>query len=245
MLHKPISKRFLISQILLVLFLIPAFCNGVVCGEKFKDKLWYKHAEEYIKADQQMIQHAIEKKETFLEDYNLRYEAELKLINSPLPTALELEELLNSQDVLGKKVAIVNIMKKKIYSEILFKTILRQHDSNDDFFTKFYTYQCFKLLNKDKMKRFEDDFIKILSFEKNESLIITAMPTLLQVETSKVIPLFVRYFKNGTTELRRSSYIHLKKMGEQYLQEVKEILREQNAVEALVFIKQAESGNKP
>lgn len=245
MLYKIIKKRFLTAQVLLVLFILYPLGSMLFSAEELKEKLWYKHALQYIEADKKMIQNAMEKKETFLEDYSLRYEAELKLFHSHPPTALELIALLNSKDVLDKKVALVNIMNKKIDSEALFETILKQHDPKDDFLTKFYMYQCFKVLNRDKMKQFEDGFIKILDRENNESLIISAMPTLVQVESSKVIPLFVKYLKTGSFELKSASYIYLIKMGEKYLDTVKKILKEQKAIQALTFIKQAESGNKP
>jgi len=238
--YKLVRTGFLSLLLSIVVFCDIAFCNGTL-----KDKLWYKHAEEYINADEIMIQNAIEKKETFLEDYDLRDAATLKLVNSPSPAISELEKLLKSKDAQDRKVALVNIMIKNIYSENLFKTILGGYDSNDDFFTRFYRYRCFKFLGRDKIRHFEDKFLNLLSLEDNGSIIISAMPTLIEIEPSKVIPLFVQYVKSSDRGLRLASYIYLKRMGDGYLNEVKIILEKENAVEALYFIKEAESGKKP
>lgn len=245
MLSRVIAYKVVRTGFLSLLLSIVVFCDIAFCNETLKDKLWYKHAEEYINADEIMIQNAIEKKETFLEDYDLRDAATLKLVNLSSPAISELEKLLKSKDAQDRKVALVNIMIKNIYSENLFKTILRGYDPNDDFFTRFYRYRCFKFLGRDKIRHFEDKFLNLLSLEDNGSIIISAMPTLIKIEPSKVIPLFVQYVKSSDRGLRLASYIYLKRMGEGYLNEVKSILEKENAVEALNFIKEAELGKKP
>ncbi|KAF0145273.1 MAG: hypothetical protein FD156_1104 [Nitrospirae bacterium] len=240
MITNKLLKIGFLTPLLVIVINTVAFCNG-----DQQDKLWYKHAAEYIKADEIMIQNAIEKKETFLEDYDLRDVATLKLINAPSPTISVLEKLLKSKNAQDRKVALVNIMVRNIYSENLFKTILGGYDTNDDFFIRFYRYRCFKFLGKDKIRHFEDKFLILLSLENNGSIIISAMPTLIEIEPSKVIPFFVQYFKSSDRGLRLASYVYLKRMGEGYLNDVKSILEKENAVEALNFIKEAESGKKP
>jgi len=234
---RAINEKLFKVQALLVIFIMLIFCNCVSCKQILNDKLWYKYAVEYIKADEIIIQHAIEKKETFLEDYNLRYKAETQLLNSSPPTLFELEQLLNSQNIIDKKVALVNIVKRHYYSYELFETILIQYDPNNDYFLKFYSYQCFNFLDKDKIKQFEDEVIRITTLENNEAIIISAMPTLAMIDSPKVVSLFVRFFKNGSLGLKRASYIYLKKMDEKYFKEVKKILVKENAIEALNFIK--------
>ena len=95
------------------------------------------------------------------------------------------------------------------------------------------------------IKRFEDDLINILYFETDQSLVVGAMPIIIRLERSKTIPLFVKYFKDGPEGLRKTAYVYSKKVGEEYFDEVKSILEKEKAVDALAFIKEAESGRKP
>ena len=62
MLYKIIKKRFLTVQVLIVLFFLYPLDNRLFCAEELKDKLWFKHAVEYIELDKRMIQNAMEKK---------------------------------------------------------------------------------------------------------------------------------------------------------------------------------------
>ena len=225
-----------------LLVLLIVFCNTACQQEQKESKAWYKYADAYIKADEIMIQNLIEGKETFSKDYEARHQAESQLFNSPSPTMAELEQLLNSQRAIDRKVALVAIKVKHIYSEELFKTILKLNDPKDNYFIKSYSYQSFKFLDGDKVKQYEDELIKIISWETNEAFIIAAMPTLTQVGRTKSIPLFARFFKTGTDGLKRATYVYLKKIGNGYLDDVNALLKKENAVDALNFIEEAESG---
>ena len=107
------------------------------------------------------------KKQTALKDLALRGKAKNNLINSPSPTEKQLEVLLSSQDPLDRKVALVNIMLREIYTESLFKKIIALNDNRDIFFTKFYSYQCFDFLNKDITKKYQEEFIDMINWESS------------------------------------------------------------------------------
>jgi len=241
---KKIKKRKTITdvKILLAIAVILNFSAIISCEKSTKDELWYVYAIEYIKADEIMVQHMIEKKETFPEDYDSRYKAESRLLNSPSPKETELEILLNSQNLLDRKVALVNIRTRHIYSENLFKTILKINDPKDAYLAKLYVYQSFNFLDTDKIKQYEDEFINMIYWESNEGLIISAMPTLLKMDRSKIVPLFVKFFEEGRRELRKTAYVYSKKMDDKFLKEIKSFLYQRNAIDALNFIKEAELG---
>lgn len=195
MLRKVVIKKILVRVIfLLILFLAINFYSIVLCEEILKERLWYKNAVECIKVIEIMWQNAAEKKETFLEDYDRVYEAKLKLFDSPPPPISELEKLLTSGDILDKKIVFVTIVTKQIYSEELFKTIIKSYNPNDDLFTKHYFYQSFNFLDKDKIKILERDFVKILKLENSETAIITAMPTIIRLEPKMAVSFFCSIF---------------------------------------------------
>jgi hypothetical protein len=70
------------------------------------------------------------------------------------------------------------------------------------------------------------------------------MPIINRLEKSKTIPLFVKYFKDGPEGVRKAAYVYSRKMGEKYFNEVKGILEKEKAVDALIFIREAESGKR-
>jgi len=207
-----------------------------------KNQSWYTNAAEYIKADEVMIWNAYKKKQTGLEDLKLRDKTAAELLKSQPPSIKQLKELLASGDYLDRKVALVNIMLRNIFSESLSKDIVSLNNPMDIFWVKFYSLNCFKELDQETIKRFEDDLIDIYYFETDQSILISAMPIIIRLDRSKTIPLFVKYFENGPEGLRKGAYVYTKKMGEEYFSEVKAILEKKKAVEALSFIKEAEWG---
>ena len=75
-------------------------CLIIICSEGHADEItarksWYLAAKEYIDADNALIQHSIDKKKTFTEDYNARLKAEEKLLTAKTPSETELLSVLN------------------------------------------------------------------------------------------------------------------------------------------------------
>jgi len=215
------SKTNLASLIFLLLLL----SNLASCQSKvMKNQPWYTNAAEYIKADEIMIWNAYEKKQTGLEDLKLRNKTTAELLKSQPPSIKQLKELLVSGDYLDRKVALVNIMWRNIYSEDLSRDIVALNNPMDIFWVKFYSLNCFKDPDQETIKRFEDDLIHIYYFETDQSILLSAMPIIIRLDRSKTIPLFVKYFENGPEGLRKGAYVYTKKMGEEYFREVKTIL---------------------
>jgi hypothetical protein len=229
----------------LVIFLFFLLSNLISCQSKVKDQAWYRNAVEYIKADETIIRNAYGKKQTGLEDLKLRDNIAAEVLKSEPPSISQLKKLLASGNYLDRKVALVNIMLRHIYSEDLFKDITSLIDPMNIFWVKFYSFRCLGELKEETIKRFEDNLINIFYFETDQSLLVSAMPTINRLERSKTIPLLVKYFRDGPEGLRKAAYVYSKKMGEEYFSEIKAILEEEKAVDALIFIKEAESGRKP
>ena len=232
-------------NLVLIVFLIFLLSNLTSCQSRVKDQAWYRNAVEYIKADETAIRNAYENKQTGSEDLKLRDKIATELLKSEPPSIDQLKELLASGNYLDRKVALANIMLRHIYSEDLFKDITSLIDPMNIFWLKFYSFRCFGELKEETIKRFEDDLINIFYFETDQSLVVSAMPIIIRLERSKTIPLFVRYFKDGPEGLRKTAYVYSKRGGEKYFDEVKSILEKEKAVDALTFIKEAESGRKP
>ena len=72
--------------------------------------------------------------------------------------------------------------------------------------------------------------------EKYESHLITSLPTLLRLERDAVIPVLVKYFKEGTSGLKKATYATLRAKHDDYLREVKNILKRDGAKRALKYI---------
>lgn len=227
------------------IFLIFLLSNLLSCQSKPNDQPWYRNAVEYIKADETAIRNAYDNKQTGLEDLKLRDKIAADLLKSESPSINQLKELLASGNYIDRKVALVNIMLRHIYSEDLFKDITSLIAPMDIFWLKFYSLRCLGELKEDTLKQFEDDLVNIFRFETDQSLLVSAMPTIIRLDKSKTIPLFVRYFKDGPRGLRKAAYVYSKRMGEEYFCEVKAILEKDKAVDALIFIKETESGRKP
>jgi hypothetical protein len=228
-----------------LIFLIFLLSNLFSCQSEVQNEPWYRKAVEYIESDEITIRNAYERKQTGLEDLKLRDKIVSELLKSQPPSINQLKELLASGNYLDRKVALVNIMLRHIYSENLSKDIVAFNNPVDIFWVKFYSLNCFKELDQDAIKRFEDDIINIYSFETDQSLLISAMPIIIRLDRSKTIPLFVKYFENGPEGLRKAAYVYAKKMGEEYFMQVKTILKEKKAVGALSFIKEADLGKTP
>ncbi len=228
-----------------VIFLIFVLSIIISCQPKAKDQAWYKNAVEYIKANETIIRNAKDDKQTGLEDLELRNKIAAELLKSEPPSIEQLKELLASGNYLDKKVALVNIMLRRIYSKDLFKDITSLIEPMNVFWLKFYSLECFGELKEEALKSFEDDLINIFWFETNQSLLGSAMPIINRLQRSKTVPLFVRYFRDGSKGFRKVAYAYSKRMGEEYFREVKAGLEKEKAVDALMFIKEAESGGKP
>ena len=180
------------------------------CQRNNEAELWLVLAREYVKADATLLQNEADKKNTAAQDYAARKEAEAKLLRAEAPRNSVLQQLLRSGDAETKKLALVNIMLRKIDDNVLLGSILEKYRIDDDMFTKFYSIQCFKDLNQNKLKVFEDSLINILDSETNEIPIIAAMPTLAKLDKSKVELLFSRYAKTGSQGLRDIAVLYLK-----------------------------------
>ena len=245
MLYRLTNRSSFQTLVIMLILLSLVACDLVYDQGKDKKVSFYKYATEYIKADETIIQNTLEDKETSLEDLKLRDQVKTDLVNSPAPTVKQLQKLLASPHPLDKKVALVNIMFRKIYSQNLFEEIIELNNLRDYYFVKFYSYQCFNLLDQATMKQHEKEFIEILKWETSGPHIVCAMPSIIKLEPSIIIPLFARFFKYGDKGLKSASYVYLISLGNDYLAKVEKILEKENANEALEFLKAAKSGRRP
>lgn len=216
-----------------VVFLLLCMLQGS-CQKNIEAEPWFTYAKEYIEADTRMLQTATE--ETFAQSYDVRYKAELNLAKAAAPPISTLDILLRSKNGFYRKVALVTIIVKKISDDEVFSTVLAEYDLKDEFLTKFYSQHSFKNLSDTQIKKFEDRLVSVFSFESNEAVMISGMPTLIRLDPLKTKSLFVKYLRNGTTGLRRASNVYVNRMGDQFHSEVRKALEKGNAIDALKFL---------
>lgn len=184
------------------------------CLKDIKNEPWFYVAEKYVDADAAMLKNAAVGKETAFEDMALRDNFASELQKLPVPLISELEKLLRSEDLLSKKVALVNVMVRNITDTQLLGSILETYSSIGDRAGKFYALQTFKHLDDIQIKAFEDRLVNLLSTETDETAIIAALPTLIRLDRGKVKPLLIKYLQSGTAGFRATVIVSLKKMGE-------------------------------
>jgi hypothetical protein len=172
------------------------------CQKADEPQLWRVLTMEYVKQDAALVQNEADKRNTALQDFAARSRAEKNLLAVAGPPNNVLENLLRSKEAEDRKLALVNVMLRKINQKDLLKTILETYRRNDDMFTKFYSIQCFKNLSQSELKIFENNFVGILRSETNEIAIVAAIPMLAKMDQSKVRPLFAEYVKTGSQGLR-------------------------------------------
>lgn len=195
------------------------------CQKNVKNEPWFVLAKKYVEADDLMIRNEAEKRETALEDLAIRDNAASQLLKVPSPPIPKLDTLLHSDDPTARKVALVNIMLRNIGNNQLLQSILDTYQAEDDSFTRFYSLRCFYSLNDVQLNAFGDQLLQILSSEKDENAIITAMPTLIRLDPAKARSLFKKYLKDGSKGLRAAAIVHLKQMSADMFDEVHEELK--------------------
>ena len=237
-------KRFTVQQslflIAFLIILIFSFAVGLY-EEMLRHQKWYGFAIDYVTANENLIK---DNKYTNRK-MDLLLSAKTQLLQSHQPSSCALRALITSGNLSDKKVALVNVMTRRSYSNALFKTIVASYRTSDDLLTRRYFFLCFGFLTREQIREFEDDYLHDLAAESHESVIVSAIPPLIEMDAIKVIPFFVKYLKSPNKNLKLMSYVYLKKMGTKYLDEVKDMLQKENDIDTLAFISYVEEGKKP
>ena len=187
------------------------FLGLVSCQKEIKNEPWFVLAQEYAEAHETMLQNEVEKKGTALKDLAVRDNVAAKLLGVSGPSLSQLDALLKSEDPLGRKVAVVNVMLREIKEDRILASITETYRFEDDTHTKFFTVQCFIPLSALQLQARENRLIEIFSSEKDENVIIAALPVLTRLDKTKTRPLFANYLRSGTEGLRALTIIVLKK----------------------------------
>jgi hypothetical protein len=187
------------------------FLGLVSCQKAIKNESWFVLAQEYAEAHETMLQNEVEKKGTALKDLAVRDNVAAKLLGVSGPSLSQLDALLKSEDPLGRKVALVNVMLREIKEDRILASITETYRFEDDTHTKFFTVQCFIPLSALQLQARENRLIEIFSSEKDENVIIAALPVLTRLGKTKTRPLFANYLRSGTAGLRALTIIVLKK----------------------------------
>jgi len=211
---------------LIMVFASAFFLGGLSsCQKDIKSEPWYVFAQKYIEADEAIMRNEAEKKGTFLEDLVVRDDAASQLLKVPVPSIPKSDALLRSNNRAARKAVIVNIMLRQIKEGRLLESILETYRVEDDRSTKFYSVRCFIHLNDMQLKAFEDRLIKIFTLEKDEVVIIAAMPALTRLDKYKVRPLFTKYLRTGTDGLRAVAIVSLREINADLLNEIQQELK--------------------
>ena len=203
--------------------------SAAFCDMNFATKEWYQYSLKYIQNDQIIMQNSLKNLTEFQEHLELRENITNKITDSKSPTDLQLTKLLVSPDSDDKRVALVYILIRKTYNKEIYAKIVKLLRSENDYLTRFYCYNCINLLSKNLLNDFSNHYLDVVEEEENESLLMTTMPSLEKIDSSRIVNLFVKNFKRGSKTLKRSIYVTLRNMDNKYYYQVKEILEKENA----------------
>ena len=187
------------------------FLGLVSCQKEIKNEPWFVLAQKYAEAHETMLHNEIEKKGTALKDLGVRDNVGAKLLTVSSPSLSQLDELLKSTDPMARKVVVVNVMLREIKEDRVLSSITETYRFEDDVDTKFFSVQCFIPVSTPQLQALEKRLIEIFSSEKDENVIIAALPVLTRLDKTKTRPLFANYLRSGTEGLRALTIIVLKK----------------------------------
>jgi hypothetical protein len=154
------KKTICVFAMILLLSATQTYHNGI-CEMNYEMRPWYKCASAYIDYDETIANDTIHDNESALRILGQREQAKTKLLSSAGPTDAELESLLVSSRILDKKIALVNIMLRRVYAENIHSKIIDILNSSDDFFLKFYGYHCVNALDEGRVNHFGNDILAI------------------------------------------------------------------------------------
>ena len=197
---------------------------------------WRELARQYVIADEKLFQLEENKLKGIPEQLSLRDKLRAELDQVAQPSIKQLASLLGSPDSLDRKTALVAAIVKQITSPDITTTILNRYNEENDFVIRFYSHQVLKNLSDDQVRSVQADILRISRNEKYETHRITGLPTLLRLERSVVLPVLVEYFKKGSPGLRRATYATLRANHDDYLKEIRSILKRDGATRVLKFI---------
>jgi hypothetical protein len=222
-------KIFVLISILFFFFVI---CSCTISGSteaEFQNRLWYRYALDYIKHDEDIFQNRIGSAKEGVEHFKSRERIGQSLLNTERPELSDLSRLLHSSKPIDKKIALVNIMLRKTSELELFEEIINILNSDTDMATKFYCYQCFNNLDKAEVNIFRDDFLDIIENEKLNGNIIAAMPTVVKIDSPKIVNLFIKLMSEGSPEIKQVAYFNFSSIDKKYQTEIRSYLESQGA----------------
>ncbi len=227
---------FIASIIVFFNYSISASCNDLLT-----DKQWYVNAKKYVEADKVILDNETLKNNNFSTNYKLRQQAETNIIQSCNPSNEDIISILDTDDILNLKIALITITLKNIFLKDIVNIVVSNYWNSNDFFYRYYSQLYFKALPKDIVQSYKNDIVSIFLREDNESIILAGLPTLLKFEPCDVDQVYAKYFTSGTKGLKRGSLSYLNSVDKDYLQKLKYCLTEKKQIKALSEIKTLEN----
>jgi len=192
-----------------------------------KKEPWFVIAEEYAKSHEIMLQNDREGKGTALQDLAVREDAGSQLLKVTSPSVSELVALLNSNDPIARKVALVNVMLREIKDTNVLEAISKTYRFEDDTYTKFFSVGCLAPLSAIQVQALDKRLLEIFASEKDQNIIIAALPVLTKLDPIKSRALFTRYLTTGTKALRASTIVTLQNDRPEVLYDIDRELKSQ------------------
>ena len=229
-----VAIRTLFISILLLTIALPVL-GGAGSGSAIEDN-WLALAKQYVRADEKLLRLEQNKQKGILQQLDLRDDLRANLEHAPSPSIDQLTSLLRSLDPFDRKTALVVTFLRHITSLDLTKLVLNRYNDESDFFIRFYSHQVLMNLSDEQVRTVQADILRISRNEKYETILVTSLPTLLRLERDAVVPVLVGYFKKGSPGLKRATYATLRSSHDNYLEEIRSILKRDKAKGALAFI---------
>lgn len=194
---------------------------------------WYNSAISYIQYDELIFGNKVKSTEEAAQILKSKARIEDSLLSASQPADTELGNLLRSADQTDRKVALVNIMLRRIADVPLYREIIGVLRSESDMLTRFYAYHCLANLDSEHLDILKEDFLDVIISETNDGNIITAMPILTKVDSSRVVDLFVKYFSKGSRVVKEIACLNFDKIQRELQKQIMDQLGAKDRPECL------------
>jgi len=237
--------------ILVILQLVSVFfgtlatnLSDVPGSNSFMEKpAWFKYAKEYLEANEQMQASRGKANDTLWRYFLISNEAMKKFLECPQPSALEINMYLKSDKYFEKKVGLAAMSLRPIENKMVVEQLIRFLGSEDRD-SRIYASLALKKMNPESYAFYESQIYQYSLREKDETVLMSEILILGILNNPRYLPLFVKFLQGDSITLRLSAYNALKIMGEAYLDEVIDSLKEKKDFETIDFIYKLESGDR-
>lgn len=237
------EKKSAYRQVFLFLLIVMAclISYKVFYGNAYKGEAWYRVTLSYIEAFEKIgsTYSTNDEKQEAARAY-LRAGAELQ--NTPAPSESTLLKLLNSNNPIENKIALILINQKNISSPLITEAAIRTNTTKDEMLKKIHLYNYLGKLENTQIKDNEALLFEMLNWERSKEGLAISIGLLGKIESEESISLLSALFVGENVDNFRA-YIFTKLIGNSTtITALKKNLKDRNetaALDALIKLEQS------